>query len=149
MKESRIHGENIVDVYDAIKQARQKAGLSLAEAGNALGITDASLSRLENRQSKLTTDRLVQLAKLYKASTSALLEGAVVTNPSSIDLDRLRAIIEEVEAVVAELKVRPTPAKIGSTITEIYRIEIERLVENTEAQFDPKRYISTIEGFFL
>ena len=137
-----------MDVYSAIKLARQKAGLSLAAAGEALGITDASLSRIENHQSKLTAERLVELSKLYKVSASALLEGAVVMKPSTLDLDRLKAIIEEVEAVAAQLEERPTPAKIGTTITEIYRIEIERLVENSDAQFDPKRYLSTIEGFF-
>ena len=94
-----------MDIHAALKSARKNADLSLAQVGEELGITDASVSRMENRQSKVTTDRLIELAKLYKVSASALLEGAVVTNLNSIDLDRLRLIIEEVEVFISDRRI--------------------------------------------
>ena len=140
--------EKTVDIHAALKFAREHAGLTLAQVGHELGITDASVSRMENRQSKITTDRLIELAKLYKVSASALVEGAVVTNPNSIDLDRVRLIIEEVEMVISRLNVRPTPSKIGLAVTEIYREEIEYIVADVDAQFDPKRHTRRLELIF-
>jgi len=135
-------------IHAALKSARETAGLTLAQVGLELGITDASVSRLENRQSKITTDRLIELAKLYKVSASALLEGAVVTNANSIDLDHMRLIIEEVEMVISRLNARPTPSKIGMAVTEIYREEIEYIVANVDAQFNPKRHTRRLELIF-
>ena len=71
-----------------------------------------------------------------------------MTNPNSIDLDRLRLIIEEIEMVIARLDARPTPSKIGMAVTETYREEIEYIVANVDAQFDPKRHTKRLELIF-
>lgn len=144
----KLYEENPLDIHAALKSARKKSGLSLAQVGEELGITDASVSRMENRQSKVTTDRLIDLAKLYKVSASALLEGGVVTNPNTIDLERLRLIVEEIETVISRMKARPTPSKIGLAVAEIYREEIEYIVANVDAQFDPKRHTRRLELIF-
>jgi len=137
-----------VDIHAALKSARETAGLTLAQVGQTLGITDASVSRMENRQSKVTTDRLIELAKLYKVSASALLEGSVVTKPNSIDLDRLRLIIEEVEEYISTLLNRPPADKISLAVTVLYKAEINRIVDRPDAVFDPKHQLDMIEAIF-
>ena len=137
-----------MDIHAALKSARKNAGLSLAQVGKKLGITDASVSRMENRQSKITTDRLIELAKLYKVSASALLEGAVVTNPNTIDLDRMRLIIEEVEGYISNRQVRPEPDMISLAVAVLYKAEINRIVALPDAVFDPKFQLDIIEPIF-
>lgn len=137
-----------MDIHAALKSARKSSGLSLAQVGEELGITDASVSRMENRQSKVTTDRLIELAKLYKVSASALLEGAVVTNPNTIDLDRMRLIIEEVEVYISDRRVRPEPSKISLAVAVLYKAEINHIVDRPDAVFDPKRQLDVIEAIF-
>ena len=137
-----------MDIHAALKSAREQSGLSLAKVGQEIGISDASVSRMETRQSNVTVDRLIELAKLYKVSASALLEGAVVTNPNTIDLDRLRLIIEEVEEYISDRSVRPEPSKISLAVAVLYKAEINHIVGRPDAVFDPKRQLDVIEAIF-
>ena len=135
-------------VYATLRKAREKAGISLEKAAEAIGISGASFSRMENGISKVTTDRLEELAKLYGVSASALLEGDIVTNPSNVDIDRMREVVEVVQSEVNRLKKRPSPEKMGLAVSEVYRIEIERIVENAKAEFSPERHKCLIEAIF-
>jgi transcriptional regulator with XRE-family HTH domain len=125
-----------------------QAGLSLEKAAECIGISGASFSRMENGLSKVSTDRLEMLASLYRVSASDLIEGSIITMPSTVDLDRMRAVVEAVQAGVYSLRVRPSPEKVGTAVTEIYRMEIERIVNDPKAEFDPTRYNGLIEAMF-
>jgi transcriptional regulator with XRE-family HTH domain len=125
-----------------------QAGLSLEKAAECIGISGASFSRMENGLSKVSTDRLEMLASLYRVSASDLIEGSIITMPSTVDLDRMRAVVEAVQAGVYSLRVRPSPEKVGTAVTEIYRMEIERIVNDLKAEFDPTRYNGLIEAMF-
>jgi transcriptional regulator with XRE-family HTH domain len=125
-----------------------QAGLSLEKAAECIGISGASFSRMENGLSKVSTDRLEMLASLYRVSAFDLIEGSIITMPSTVDLDRMRAVVEAVQAGVYSLRVRPSPEKVGTAVTEIYRMEIERIVNDLKAEFDPTRYNGLIEAMF-
>lgn len=135
-------------IYQTLREARLQAGLSLEKAAECIGISGASFSRMENGLSKVSTDRLEMLASLYRVSASDLIEGSIITMPSTVDLDRMRAVVEAVQAGVYSLRVRPSPEKVGTAVTEIYRMEIERIVNDPKAEFDPTRYNGLIEAMF-
>jgi len=135
-------------IHNILRQAREQSGLTLEKAADAIGISGASFSRMENGLSKVTTDRLEVLASLYQVSASALIEGSIVTKPSTVDIDRMKAIVEAVQEVVNRLRVRPSPVKMGQAVAELYRLEIEHIVENPKAEFDPNRHLGIIEAMF-
>ncbi|WP_184561564.1 helix-turn-helix domain-containing protein [Sulfitobacter undariae] len=128
--------------------AREQAGLSLEKAAECIGISGASFSRMENGLSKVSTDRLEMLASLYQVSASALIEGSIITMPSTVDLDRMRAVVEAVQKGIYQPRVRPSPEKVGIAVAEVYRMEIERIVNDPKAEFDPSRYNGLIEAMF-
>lgn len=90
-------GTNIVAIHNILKQAREQAGLTLEKAAECIDISGASFSRMENGLSKVTTDRLEMLAALYEVSASALVEGSIVMRPSTIDIDRLKLVVQAVQ----------------------------------------------------
>lgn len=135
-------------IHYTLRQAREQAGLSLEKAAECIGISGASFSRMENGLSKVTTERLKMLASLYEVSASALLEGSIVTMPSTVDLERMRKVVETVQEVVNRLRVKPSPQKMGMVVAEIYRLEIEVIVKEHNAVFDPARHSGLIEVMF-
>lgn len=135
-------------IYQTLKQAREHSGLSIEKAAEAIGISGASFSRMENGLSKVTTERLEMLAELYQVSASALIEGSIVTRPSTVDLDRMKTVVATVQAVVNQMKVRPSPEKMGLAVAEVYRLEIDHIVTDPKAEFDPSRHVGLIEAMF-
>lgn len=66
-----------MDVNDSIKEAREKAGLTQAEAARRLGINRAGLCRLETTKQRPATETLLRLADLYGTTVDALLGRSV------------------------------------------------------------------------
>lgn len=139
---------NIVAIHNTLKQAREQAGLTLEKAADRIGISGASFSRMENGLSKVTTDRLEVLAALYEVSASALVEGSIVTRPSTIDIDRLKLVVQTVQQVVNDQKARPSPEKMAIAVSELYRLEINHIVNDAKAEFDPSRHFGIITAIF-
>lgn len=137
-----------VAIHQTLKQAREQAGLTLEKAAECVGISGASFSRMENGLSKVTVDRLELLSALYEVSASALVEGSIVTRPSTIDIDRLKLIVEAVQQVVNKRKVHPSPEKMARAVAELYNLEITHIVNDATAEFDPSRHIGIIEVMF-
>lgn len=137
-----------MDIHNILRQAREQAGLSLEKAAECIGISGASFSRMENGLSKVTTERLEMLAALYEVSASALIEGSIVTRPSLVDIDRMKAVVQTVQTVVNRLRVRPSPEKMGLAVAEVYRLEIDHIVAHPKDQFDPDRHLGIIEAVF-
>ena len=135
-------------IHQTLKQAREQAGLTLEHAAECIGISGASFSRMENGLSKVTTDRLEMLAALYEVSASALVEGSIVTKPSTIDIDRLKLVVETVQQVVNEQAATPSPEKMAMAVSELYRLEITHIVNDATAVFDPSRHLRIIQTIF-
>jgi len=137
-----------VAIYQTLKQAREQAGFTLEQAAECIGISGASFSRMENGLSKVTMDRLEMLAALYEVSASALVEGSIVTRPSTIDIDRLKLVVEAVQQVVNDLQAQPSPEKMALAVSELYRLEITHIVNDAKAEFSPHRHLGLIEAMF-
>lgn len=147
----RLDGKNAeagMAIHKTLREAREKFGMSQDDAARHLGISGASFSRMESGESSVTTDRLFKLAALYRVSAASLLEGAVVTHPSAIDLERLKLAIIAVEKVVSALGARPSPQKIADAVAELYRTEIEHIVEHPRETFTPARHARLLELIF-
>lgn len=135
-------------IHKTLRAAREQTGMSQEDAARHLGISGASFSRMESGESAVTTDRLFRLAALYRVSAASLLEGAVVTHPTAIDLERLKLAIIEVEKIVASLGVRPSPQKVADAVAELYRSEIEFIIDHPRETFDPSRHVRLLELIF-
>ncbi|MEP1523014.1 helix-turn-helix transcriptional regulator [Ascidiaceihabitans sp.] len=124
---------------DDLKRARQNAGLTMVEAAGELGMSQGSLSRIENGGTGITAQRLIDMAGVYGVSPSMLMDGAVVNALSDKDLDRIGEVIEFVEEVLSEHSTRPKPTVVRKTILAIFRQE-SASVHKSGAEFDPTRY---------
>ena len=92
--------------------ARQRAGLSTAQAARRLGVKTRTLSRWERDESEPRPNRLVMLAQLLGVSPAWLLGGAATFEPKDMELgeeeirDQLAAAkrtIEELSGIVDTL----------------------------------------------
>ena len=135
-------------IHTTLKQAREQSGLTLEKAAESIGISGASFSRMENGLSKVTMDRLEALAALYDVSASALVEGSIVTRPSTIDIDRLKLVVQTVQQVVNDRAAHPSPEKMAMAVSELYRLEITHIVNDAKAEFDPTRHLGIIQTIF-
>jgi transcriptional regulator with XRE-family HTH domain len=137
-----------VSIHKTLREARTRIGMSQDHAAEHLGISGASFSRMEAGLSAVTTTRLVKLAALYRVSATALLEGAVVTEPTAIDLKRLKLVVIEIERVIAALNVRPSPEKIAEAIATLYSTEIDFIIRHPRETFDPSRHAPLLQLIF-
>ena len=131
-----------------LKEARLRAGMVQEDAAKHLGITGASFSRMESGESSITTDRLIRLAGLYRVSAASILDGAVVLNPTAIDLNCLKLAVIEIEKIIASLGVRPSPEKIAEATAELYRTEVEFIIQHPRETFTPSRHARLLELIF-
>ncbi len=108
----------------------------------------ASLSRIETGVSQISIQRMGQFAAFYGVSAASLLAGEIVMRPSSIDLKKMESVVEAVAEIVKRLGVSPSPSKLGRAVAQVYEMEINRLVDNPDAEFNLDRHINFIEIIF-
>ncbi len=115
-----------------LRQARVRADISLEQAADYIGITTASLSRMETGISNVTAGRLAKLAAYYGVSAGALFEGQLIQMPTQVDIDRMKAVVLLVHEIIATLGAAPSPEKIADVVSQVYTTEIERLLANPD-----------------
>ena len=137
-------------INHALRQARESVGISLREAADHVGITTASMSRLETGLASVTVERVDTLAKFYGLSLPDLLSGRFVTMPTTVDFTRLHAVVRLVQDVVHRRKLRPSPEKVADVTSTVFKREVEWLIDNPEADpaFDPERHREFVEMVF-
>lgn len=137
-------------INQALRQARERAGVSLSDAAKHLGIAKASMSRLETGLASVTVERVDTLAKFYDLSLPDLLSGRFVTMPTTVDFTRLHAVVRLVQEVVHRHKLRPSPEKVADVTSTVFKREVEWLIDNPEADpaFDPERHLEFVEMVF-
>lgn len=62
------------DISENLRVARKAAGLRQEDAANAIGMLRVTLSSIESGKRKVSSDELIQFAKLYHVDPNALLE---------------------------------------------------------------------------
>ena len=133
-----------------LRKARERAGISLVSAAEHLGITTASLSRMETGKSGVEADRIEVLARYYRVRVADLFEDQLVSMPGTIDLDRLRAIVILVQNTIHGTKAKPSSEKIADVVTQVYQREIDRLLADPDAEpvFEPAIHAEFVEMVF-
>lgn len=90
-----------------------------------LGLTMATLSRIETASIGVKADRVAQLAELYGLSVADLLEGRVVNSASKVDLESLSAVVRLIQEVILEQGVSPSPDKVADVVLAVFQDELE------------------------
>ena len=111
-----------------LKRARKRAGINAEQAAKHLGFSEVSLFRMEDGQSMVSAVRLEDLAKLYGVSLPDLLQGRLVTMPSTVDVDRMKAVVAFVHSAIQTHGAKPSPEKVADVVAKVYEAEIERII---------------------
>lgn len=62
-------------IIDRIKEQRKKKGFSHENMANELNISQAAYSKIEKNETRLTVDRLFEIAEILEISVAELLDG--------------------------------------------------------------------------
>ena len=137
-----------MEIHEAIRQARTNAKLGVNEAAEMLGTYGPTLSRMEKGGAGIKAGMLVKMSDLYKVSIDHLVSGRVVSQPSSLDLDKMEAVIKTIAEYVQRQSLSPTPAKLSKAIIQVYQAEVNHLNDHSEDEFDLSRHDGLIETIF-
>lgn len=119
------------------------AGLTLTMAAHRLGIAKATLSRLETKKGPITATRLTEIARLYGVNPSDLLDGTITPVPNGDDdYNDIGIVVTEIERVIADGELRPSPEKISAAVVEILKLARSDVQARAGAEFDVQRYLS-------
>lgn len=125
-----------------LRKARERSGLSLDEAARHLGISTASLSRMETAVSGVSADRVEALARLYQVRIDDLFEGQLTGMPGMVDQQRMHSAVRLVLGTARTMRVKPSPGKVADLVVQVYRREIDRLQADPSAgaEFTPSQH---------
>ena len=98
----------------------------------------------------VTVERVDILAEFYGLSLPELLSHRFVTMPTTVDFERLHAVVRLVQEVVHRRKLRPSPEKIADVTSAVFKREVEWLIDHPEAdpELDPERHRDFVEMVF-
>jgi transcriptional regulator with XRE-family HTH domain len=132
---------------DHIKDARERAGLTLADAAVRLGIAKTSLFRLERGETPITAAKLPMFARAYGTTIADLIDNRVRARSTEEDLLEIALVVEMVEEVVQGMSARPNPRVLGKTVSEIVRLTRDDHVQRLDGLFDPARYRGIVAAY--
>ena len=132
-----------------IRNARERAGITLTEAAARLGIGKATLSRLESGQAPIASSRLPEFARVYRTSVADLIDNRVSERTPEHELREIAQVAEMVEEVVQGMSARPNPKVLGQTVAEVIRLARDDQVQRLDGhgQFDPARYRGIVAAY--
>jgi len=111
-------------LYDRIKDARERAGLTVNEAAEKLGVSRVQVWRMENKTETIGAERLFVIAEVYGVDPYTLFKGVNATSQSTAALYRqIGEVVAMVEAEVQRLNAKPPPDIVGEAVVEILRQE--------------------------
>lgn len=92
-------------VYKHIKEFREVNRFSMADMADRLGISASSYFQLEKGNSKVTIERLEEIAKIFNVNVFALLIGLEELNkPDTKSDDRYNEMKKEMEEFKRQMK---------------------------------------------
>ena len=71
-----------------LKDARVKAGLTLKQAANLIGVTDAAVAQWESGQTRPLVNKFQRIAEAYKMRADQVFGAVVATNVEAQQHDR-------------------------------------------------------------
>jgi transcriptional regulator with XRE-family HTH domain len=136
-------------LYDRIRDARERAGLSVNEAAERLGVSRVQIWRMENKTKTISAERLFMIAELYQVDPYELFRGSQATTRSANAMYRqIGEVVAMVEAEVQRLKVKPPPEIVGEAVVEILRQEAREHEKRQPQPFDKEKYQGLVALIF-
>ena len=71
-------------LYERIREARNKLGLTQEYVANYLGLSRATFTQMENGNRKITAEELSKLSTLFGLSADTLLNGKDISEPATM-----------------------------------------------------------------
>lgn len=139
------HGHIMKRIKDAMKLARERKGLSLADAAKLIGISKSSLYRLESGDGRVSMEHLQTVARGYGFMPGAMLDGNLDTMPEldmTVVADAVRTVLEASE----QMKPRPEPSRIAATVVEVVKLVNQDRDRNPTSDANPSRYVALIQA---
>jgi transcriptional regulator with XRE-family HTH domain len=128
-------------LYERIKDARERAGLTVGEAAERLGVSRVQVWRMENKAETITAERLFVLAAVYDIDPSVVFKGVAATTQSTTALyKRIGEVVAMVEAEVQRLDAKPPPDVVGEAVVEILRQETRGRTSPPSEPLDIEKY---------
>lgn len=125
-----------------LRKAREETGLTLTVAALRLGIGKATLSRLETKKGPVTATRLTEIARLYGVKPADLLDMTITPVPvGDDDYGDVGIVVTEIERIIADGDLRPSPEKVGAAVVEILKLARADAQARAGAEFDVQRYL--------
>lgn len=98
----------ITEIGGNIRQLRLDKGKGQTEVAKALGISVAALSKIENGQTDINLSRLIQIAKYFEVSVTAILSKdipATIQQPqNTAEISSLKKLIADKDAEIMKLQ---------------------------------------------
>ena len=135
-------------LHNHIKDARERAGLTLADAAVRLGIAKTTLFRLERGETPITASKLPLFARAYGTTVSALIDDRVRARSTEEDLLEIALVAEMIEEVIQSLNARPNPKLVGRAVAETVKLTRDDFDQRLSGKFDPYRYRGVVEVLF-
>ena len=142
------HDDSKEYLYDRIRNARERSGVTVDDASKALGVSKVQIWRLENKSETVSAARLFQIADLYGVDPRKLLEGDEASTTTQFLFHRIGEVVAMVEGQAQTLNVRPPPALVGDVVVEILQQEANRSINANAEPFDPSQYQGLITLLF-
>ena len=99
---SSEYDDLIKTVGSRIREARQKAGLTQAQAGVKAGLAQSYIFELETGGANITLRTLAKMADVLGVDARDLLPESRTAAPSSVGLDLLQGLLERVATTLSE-----------------------------------------------
>lgn len=138
---------SVTTLFERIKQAREKAGMSTSELADKLGVKRTQAWRLENDATTLSAARLFELADLFGVDPRELFFGAGNHRPDAGYI-RIAKIVAMVEDVIQQTGARPTPELVGEAVIEVLKQEEQKPLAQITDSFEPDQYRGLVTLIF-
>ncbi len=128
-------------LYERIRSARERAGFSVNEAAERLGVSRVQVWRMENKSETISAERLFLIAKIYGVDPIEIYHGTDAASQNFGPLYRqIGEVVAMVEAEVQRLEAKPSPDVVGEAVVEVLRQEMKDQNNSELRPFDGAKY---------
>lgn len=142
MKQKRIGGSLANFIGNNLLIIRQKNNTNQTQVAKQVGIHTATYSKYERGKQIPDAGFVVKFCDVFSVNPTWLLTGQgpmqMPKNPSGIETDLLRKIIEKIEETLTEKKLILSPAKKAEVISILYDEAIEQADWREQLGLDKK-----------
>jgi transcriptional regulator with XRE-family HTH domain len=145
---SASHDDSPEHLFNRIRNARVRSGLTKEEAAAALGVSKVQIWRLENKSNTVSAERLFEIADLYGIDPRKLLHGEDAAETPLRLYTRIGEVVAMVEQEAQRLDVKPPPHLVGEAVVEILRQETkDQSIPDTDP-LDTSKYQGLVSLLF-